>query len=257
MDLKNYRTSCSLTQQQLAEAVGLSRYQISRYERGLGCPSSRVVRRIQEQLGFPLDQPHRGQCNSPKVRRCFGSNPEKLGAPANSAAWGRVAKHHPDLVCRLGQPPPGLSAWIRTDSSLECLAWMQLHFAGGLLLFESPALLGYSSHPLCAETGFTLGTDLLPCLFLARLKLLIWPQVNIRGPHRSFRVDGLALVRTGPRNRWVVVEIDGAGHRPDYDLYRTDSLQMPVLRFATPDIMSLEFVDRLEKKLLQNPPPID
>lgn len=252
MDLKRYRTIHSLTQQELSTALGISRAQLSRYERGIVRPSNPVLQRLHQALEDPLDQPDSTQLRSARLQRCFGRPLPRLTRPCHSPAWRYLHRQHPDLWHRLGPASEPLMAWLRADSALECLAWRQLERAGARLLFDSPLLLNYSGPPLCNDSGMSLGLECLPCLFgtLAKdMMLLTWPQIHIRTVLRTYRVDGLAVLRHARKNRWLVLEIDGAGHRADADGYRTEHLQLPVLRFSTPDVIGLNFPERLKDQI--------
>lgn len=252
MDLKNDRNIHNLTQQQLSTLLGISRAQLSRYERGVVCPTDPVLQRLHQALEDPLDQPDRELVRSARLQKCFGRPLHRLTRPCHSPAWRYLHRQHPDLLQRLGPPSEPAMAWLRADSALECLAWRQLERAGACLLFDSPLLLNYAGPPLCNDSGLGLGLECLPCLLspLAEdMVLLTWPQVHIRTVLRTYRVDGLAVLRHARKSRWLVLEIDGAGHRADADAYRTEHLQLPVLRFSTPDVVGLHFVERLREQL--------
>ena len=54
--LKQHRARCDLTQQQLAEAVGVSRQTIHFVEKGEYVPSTLLAFKIARRLGMPVDE---------------------------------------------------------------------------------------------------------------------------------------------------------------------------------------------------------
>ena len=250
MNLREYRRIHQLTQTELAEKLGLHRSALAHYERGARVPRSSTLERFQEKLGLGLDEPDRSLLSPKQVQSAFPDVRSRVGKPIRSPAWRRLVESHPDLMGYLGPVPPMLEAWIHADSTFECLAWLQLYRAGAKLYFESPVLKGCPGAPLCYE-GQTLGLRLLPCFFQPGppIPYLCWPQVEMRTSWKTYRVDALVAAQIRGSVVWMIVELDGPGHRSDLDERRTEALRKKVLRFDASHVYGLEFSERLLKRI--------
>ncbi len=250
MNFREYRRFHQLTQSELAEKLGLDRSVLAHYERGTRVPRSSTLDRIQEKLGLGLDEPDHSLLSPKRLQFAFPDVQPRVGKPIHSPAWKRLAESHPELMGYLGPAPPMMEAWIRVDSTFECLAWLQLHRAGAKLCFESPNLKGCPGPPLCCE-GQSLGLQRLPCLFQSSppIPYLCWPQVEMRTSWKTYRVDAIFAAHVRGSVAWMVVELDGPGHRSDLDERRSEALGKKVLRFDASHVYGLEFSERLLKRI--------
>ena len=250
MNFREYRKRHQITQRQLAQRLGLDRSVLSQYERGTRLPRAETLERLILRLGQRVEQPCPSEVSPARLRRFFPDLRSCLKEPVRSPAWRRLLESHPDLMTYLGPPPESLETWIRVDSTFECLAWLQLHRAGAEFCFESPVLKGCPGPPLCHD-GQSLGLRRLPCLFDPDecLPFVCWPQVEMRTSWKTYRVDALVAAQVRGRTVWMVVELDGPGHRSDLDERRTESLGLKVLRFDSSHIYGLEFRERLLKRI--------
>ena len=54
-NFKNARINCGLSQQQLADLLGMNRYAISKYETGIGLPHAKTLQKICEIFDITMD----------------------------------------------------------------------------------------------------------------------------------------------------------------------------------------------------------
>lgn len=252
MDLYQFRKHRSLTQEQLAQELGIPRSVLCQYETGARRPSRQTLHRIEQLLNACLD-------DAPYVRtqtlsQRFPNPKPRLAPPGRSPSWQRLAQQHPELLTRLGKPPDEWVSWIATDSALECLAWLQLYRAGAKLHYQSPLIKGYPGPPLVGDQlkgahprSPTHPLAPLPCLYLDQppVAYVAWPQASIRTAWKTYRLDALMLIAYKQQRAWCALEIDGPGHRFDQDERRTESIGMPFLRFVSAEIYDLHFAEHL------------
>ena len=131
----------------------------------------------------------------------------------------------------------------RLDSGDEFLFCARLLADGALPCRFSPLKAGYRTHPIVhPKDGRMIGDGRWPCLEIIAedLACLVFPQLALISKG-SYQLDFLVAVRTGQERFWINVEIDGSGHRGDYDLRREKKLQIATIRLTPEALMAEDF----------------
>jgi hypothetical protein len=138
------------------------------------------------------------------------------------------------------------------DSGDESLYWSQLLALGARPAWYSLAKSGFDHlRAVDPETLKTLDSVRRPCLQLnLRRQLLLFPQVTLDARKGYYRLDALVCVLVSGRRVWLDLEIDGSGHRGEFDERREKALGLPTLRLTPAEIGSENLLEILEGKLL-------
>lgn len=176
--------------------------------------------------------------------------------------WYGLTKSHPELTADLKARmrarkdlPDVLQHLDRTrcDSKFELAGWVQFLADEAGLCEISLYRLGFSLHtPVDRDTREQVGHRPKVAYLLKRgeTRAVQFPQVSLVVEDGSmYTVDGLVLVLQGRRRVWVVYEVDGSGHRSEWDKQRAEALAMPEVRFTEAEVTSPDFVTRFWKKV--------
>lgn len=151
--------------------------------------------------------------------------------------------------------PSTLSHLIPCDAGLEEAFGCQLINSGGQLVLASPTLLGFDQHCLLGSNGRALGIQPRPCIYRIKehLAYAAFPQLTLIGKGFTYTVDFMLLVVTATSRSWSIHEVDGGGHRGEYDDKRLKDLQMPTFRYNSTQIHCTDFVAQFERQFLSRP----
>ena len=243
--LHTARKALHLTQQEMADRCGLSRYVWRALEAGLSLPTPAQAGQIEAVCGHPIPSSH-DLLSPQEIRNWFRRRRFAL-APFNPEPWQRMRRNprvDKESACRYTLE--WAERLLPCDSALEAQTWLEFILLGARPLLANPHELGCEWHPIVDHLGKALGCRYLPGLQgrYANLRYAIWPQVNLRTAALTLRVDGLLWARIGTKSTWETLEIDGGGHDSRKDAYRNKCLGKEALRF------SQEQVDQLQVKRL-------
>lgn len=243
--LNKARKALNLTQQEMADRCGLSRFVWRALEVGLSLPTPAQARQIEAVCGHPIPSA-RDLIDPQDLRNWFGRRRFAF-APFNPEPWQRMRRNpqiDKEFAC------PTTLEWAQRllpcDSALEAHGWLQFILFGARTLLANPHELGCEWHPIVDHLGNALGCRYLPGLQgrLADLRYAVWPQVNLRTSAQTFRLDGLLWLSIGTKSTWTGLEYDGKGHDSKKDDYRNRCLGKEPIRFSHRDIDELQ-VERL------------
>jgi len=237
------------TVSQLGRATGLDRRLLTDLERGIALAKPEVLELLENHgvtgLACTNQVLHKKDLRGLPLRRF--ERPEY-----NLEAWDRALQAYPGLFAKLSsQQRAFLKNYVRADSALECYLWVKILLAGGKLRLANPHACGFRKLPVVDETGDALGERLLPCIHWKRgsLEVIIWPQVHLRPDKWTFRVDALIL-RVSPNPQWCTLEVDGPGHNPSNDDFRSAQLLKETIRLTKEHLQRPTLIGDLAEQLL-------
>lgn len=243
--MRDLRVSKNLSQAEVAEAVQMARPTYSRLERGLTTATSAQAARLRQVFGVAVlgDQ----HLISERERRATADHAFYDLRRVSAEPW-RQTEHI--YGAQEGVPSEAwdwLQTFVHADSTLECRALAQFIRAGFAPKVDSPLLWGFEHLTLLDFLGNLLGARYLPCLLYKKDKccICLWPQVTLRTENGSFRIDGLLFYKTDKTSGWIILEIDGEGHRSAGDIYRSSLLGLPELRLSSSDVRGQYCMQRL------------
>lgn len=239
---RQVRKEKNLSQVQIAESCGMSRFNWHCIEVGKQLPRREQLEKIG--TGLPCRE---DRLSARELRLWTRSHPFQIEA-VNPEPWIRARKHWAYRIDSFGLSPE-LLQWIEKlflcDSGVEAYGWVQLACLEGRRQISNPHELGFDRHPIVLKSGIALGSQQFAGLQGRQdgLDFLVWPQVWLRTPSVTFRVDGLLILRRGKRSMWAILEFDGFGHEPDRDQFRRESLGLPEIRLTSEDVKSLRVAE--------------
>lgn len=252
--LRYYRKLRGLSQVELGRRTGIDRRRISAIElRRRPCTKSEASR-LAAELGFsfgytcilstaspksallPL-----GKAYIPKADRPFPVRLKEARSqqPALTRRLEETLNTRPDIdrVVTFLQDVP-------FDSHLEVLALLQLIALGLRVAYDAPGRYGYFGDKIVEPlTRANITGRRRP--MIAGENFLLFPQVSF-DIGRVIRVDFLVCIIIEGSPDWVVVELDGPGHKADHSRER---LQHRVVRFTEWDVLSPEFATEFERRI--------
>jgi len=233
---KKLRKEKACSQAEMARLCGVSVVTWRRWEMGEFIPT-----RERLELLARAELPCQEFLLTATEARQWGSRfPFEL-ATTNSLNWKRAFQFWLRPIARLGLNP-SLVDWLKLtfpcDSALEAFGWLQLAVAHAEPLLANPHFLGFRHHPIVDAHGKALGERLLAGLRLRweSSRMLVWPQVPMLVDGKSFRCDGLVLLRHNRHSQWRSLEFDGAGHDFSKDDYRRMQLGLREIRISGDEI---------------------
>ena len=237
--LRETREKLGMRLTELARRLDIPHQRLSEYDRGRALPPPEVAARIQTVLKIAV--PSSEDELSLRELGCLNSAKPYRLEHYSCAHWERALEHI--------EPPhfPGwLTQFVRCDSALEALAWLQWLNDGAEAGLLSPLRLGFCQHALVDSQGLGLGERPLPCLYHPARHLTLWPQVGLKTAAYVFRCDALCF-----DGAWNILEIDGEGHRSGQDEFRRRQLGLPEWRFSESQIKSFGLPILLQERQLK------
>lgn len=246
--LRSARKKRGLTLAQLSAATGIPAPRLSEYELGKRLPRETTLVKLAEALGIlDLLIPRAAFRRGTRRRRYFHWVTTDF-----RQTWNRLYTTYINFLDLVSVAVPAwFKAMVRCDSAVEALAWLFLLEKGATARTSSPYLEGWDYHPMVDERGRAIGSKLLACLAWKASGVLyvLWPQIWLRTHRYTYRVDGLLRVQVGGTVSWVVIEIDGDGHRDRFDARRSEDLDVPVVRFSQVEVESVHFPTTLCRRV--------
>lgn len=243
--LRDKRIARKLSQSQVADACQMARSTYSRLERGLTTGTTAQAAALNRLLGVAVLTGN--HLLSERDRRELAEHPLYDLPMVNAEPWRITEQTYGAQEGVSGEVWQWLQTFVHADSSLECRALSQFVQAGFEPKADSPLLWGFEQHTLLDSKGSLLGARYLPCLLYrkAKLRLCLWPQVTLRVEQNAFRVDALVFYRSEKASGWLVLEIDGGGHRAAGDLYRSSLLRLSEFRLSDSDVRARRCAQKL------------
>jgi transcriptional regulator with XRE-family HTH domain/very-short-patch-repair endonuclease len=278
--LRSLRKAAGLTLRHLALLSGLDFRQIQKYEAGERRPELDDVRKLAEALKGEVEDLVDGtdwMCAMDRLawkqatrnaEKAFGERnfvpPQRVPTSVrlraarelNPQAFGRldaIISRRPDL--------PAVRAFLRAapfDSGPEGLAVMNLLACECWPISGRPQRLGFRKlRVICKTERDIVGDCPFPALWL-RLKgvdCVVFPHLTLQANQISYDVDFLLGVCGKIKTHWLILEVDGAGHRAADDPKRDADLKLPVIRFVENELTDLIglLVQRVTQRLAENP----
>lgn len=243
--IRDQRTAKRLSQAEVAEACGMARPTYSRLERGLTTATPAQAAILRNVLGVAvLSDRH---LISERDRRAIADHAFYDLPRVSAEPWRQTEQTYGVQEGVSSESWDWIQTFVHADSTLECRALAQFLRAGFEPKVDSPLLWGFEHLTLLDSRGNLLGVRYLPCLLYKErgTRFCLWPQVTLRTEQGSFRVDGLLFYRTERSSGWIVLEVDGEGHRQAGDRYRSSVLRLPELRLAASDVRGRNCMQRL------------
>lgn len=243
--IRDLRIAKELSQAEVAAGCGMSRQTYSRLERGLTIATPAQAERLSATFGVAvLGGQH---LMSERERRANADYAFYDLHRVSAEPWRQTEQTYGAQEGVSSETWSWLRTFVHADSTLECRALAQFIRAGFEPKVDSPLLWGLESLTLLDFQGSLLGSRYLPCLFYKAVGrcFCLWPQVTIRTDEGSFRVDGLLFYRSHKASGWLLLEVDGEGHRSAGDLYRSSLLRLPELRLTASDVRGQNCMKRL------------
>lgn len=244
--VKRRRLERGHTLQQASDLAGIPKTTLWGIEHGQTLPEPDAASRLSELLGLP-GLPDTSQILNPRTL----PRPRPFDWPRpDQAVWERMEKVFAHQLSTLNLPDHKLQ-WMKeclnNDSPVECLTLCCLVADGALPQWSSPHQLGYRDNCIIDKEGGALGERLLAGLSWAvdGRQVLLWPQVRMLTPQGYWRPDLLL----GVAGCWPGAEIDGKEHIQARDLYRDACLGKSSWRFTNDEVIGLNFVESLRKKV--------
>lgn len=244
---------------------------ISLFENNHRRPTEAYARKLEQVLGLKPGalnvtqegKPKKGwpSWKKPRIWKRFCPNPRRHILERTRANWVRLRqarRFDPALYdwCMRRISRPVLSEFLRyvaCDSGPEMLMKLLCMALGALVSYVPISRLGWTLHPILVEsTEEVVGHKYWPVLvFEEPLLVALFPQVPLKTPTDTFRVDFLACVRTEEGCRWVHVEVDGPRHDTQKDKERAEAIGLPRVKLRLEDVRASDFKQRLMSKILE------
>lgn len=140
----------------------------------------------------------------------------------------------------------------RTESGVEAMLWMRLLAEGGHPRCFSPLRAGFRRLSVVhGQSREGIGDVRQPCLTLETEHgfAMLFPQVTVDARRAYYRLDALMGLWVGRQRLWLNLEVDGEGHRSDYDLQRQSHLGLEAVRLSPGDLRDPGLLPLLARRL--------
>lgn len=254
--LKSARRLRQWTQACLSQCTGIPTSRLSALETERRYPTEQEWGKLQQCLSLGPYQPavelpvapRRYHAAAPSRERAERTFAQRFGAARNQ--FGRL----PDLLmAEINQREDAavclkLLQDARLDSGVEALLWMRLLAEGGHPCCFSPLRAGFRRLPVVhGGSRECIGDMRLPCLTLETGSwfAMLFPQVTLDARRACYRLDALMGLWAGKRGVWLNLEVDGEGHRSDFDRQRQKDLGLEAVRLSQGDLRDSEVLPLL------------
>lgn len=255
--LRLLRKQAGLTQAALALWLDCSQQRISALEHGAPVSAEERVR-LAEVLQAPLEPPlrdlPRAAENSWFSERLGLYTPptRKTGSERLRTAVLRFGAFVSTMWAALSPSQRHFLELVSSDSVDEWMLYLHRSATGMQPTCVSPQKVGVRHLPVVdPESGEAVGHRAFPALIgeVAGVKQLILPQVCLQTRPARYTLDFALVTLTGRRRLVVDGEVDGTGHRSEYDRARAQALRLPELRFGPGETLREDFNEIYDGRL--------
>lgn len=260
--IRDRRIEQSMTQDELAHALGINRQMVSHWEGGTRAVAPPHRPALAALLGVTVGDLESRMIEGPRVTlhknlRGHGRKrpPYPMGATLDQMLrLGPFAgRAHREAKRRLSQDEfQRLVEEFPRDTPHELLLAFYFAMMGTRLVWTSPRLAGC---PMMVLDDFLLeyGGDQMQWALVwegDRESVVVFGQVHVRSAwsKASYRVDFLVYHKQeGRPGQWLYIELDGGQHpsQPSQDTERAENLLVPELRYDNQKLASLDWLSRV------------